>query len=193
MSASGNFYDGVDFRYLPSGGASAPPVQVARDGRLGPRLINTDYNNFAPRFGIAYSPSDKWSIRTGFGVFYSQESKNSIFDLNRGLGGRTSVLPDTTKAPTTNYTNFINASSLPVNIATGLTWGASPNLPTTYYHAVRSQRAAFAGEVHDAGGGLQRLAEPQGGQPDQRKRAHSGNHGIRHARAVSGIRAESNT
>ncbi len=56
---------------------------------MGSRLINTNYNNFAPRLGIAWSPSDKWSIRTGFGIFYSQESKNSIFDLNRGLGGRT--------------------------------------------------------------------------------------------------------
>ncbi len=51
-------------------GPSAPPVQVARDGRLGARLINTDYNNFAPRLGIAWSPSDKWSVRTGFGIFY---------------------------------------------------------------------------------------------------------------------------
>jgi Carboxypeptidase regulatory-like domain/TonB dependent receptor len=129
---TGSFYDGVDFRYLPAGGSSAPAVQVARDGRLGPRLINTNYNNFAPRLGIAWSPSDKWSVRTGVGIFYSQESKNSIFDLSRGLGGRTSVLPDTTKIPTTNYTNFINASALPVNITTGLTWGAAPNLPTTY-------------------------------------------------------------
>jgi len=131
-TGSGNFYENVDFRLLPAGGASAPPVQVARDGRLGNRLINTDYNNFAPRFGIAYSPSDKWSVRTGFGIFYSQESKNSIFDMSRGLGGRTSVLPDTTKQPVTNYTNFINASQLPVNITTGLTWGASPDLPNTY-------------------------------------------------------------
>jgi len=150
---SGNFYDGVDFRYLPSGGASAPPVQVARDGRLGPRLINTDYNNFAPRFGIAYSPSDKWSIRTGFGLFYSQESKNSIFDLNRGLGGRTSVLPDTTKTPTTNYTNFINASSLPVSIVTGLTWGANPNLPITYsmQYVLNVQRSLGKSTTLEAG------------------------------------------
>jgi Carboxypeptidase regulatory-like domain len=131
-AGSGNFYDGVDFRYVPSGGPSYPSVQTARDGRLGPRLIDTYYNNFAPRFGIAWSPSDKWSFRTGFGVFYSQESKNSIFDLNRGLGGRTSILPDTTKVSTTNYTNFINVAALPVNVVTGLTWGAAPNLPTTY-------------------------------------------------------------
>jgi hypothetical protein len=150
---SGNFYDGVDFRYLPSGGSSAPPVQVARDGRLGSRLINTDYNNFAPRLGIAWSPSDKWSVRTGFGIFYSQESKNSIFDLNRGLGGRTSVLPDTTKTPTTNYTNFINASALPVNIVTGLTWGANPNLPTTYsmQYVLNVQRALGKSTTLEAG------------------------------------------
>ena len=52
----------------------------------GNRLIKTDYNNFAPRLGIAYSPSAKWSFRTGFGVFFSQESKNSIFDMSRGIG-----------------------------------------------------------------------------------------------------------
>ena len=60
---------------------------MARDGRLGDRLINTDYNNFAPRLGIAFSPSAKWSIRTGFGMFYSQESKNSIFDMSRATAG----------------------------------------------------------------------------------------------------------
>ena len=120
---------------------------------LGSRLINTDYNNFAPRLGIAWSPSDKWSVRTGFGIFYSQESKNSIFDLNRGLGGRTSVLPDTTKTPTTNYTNFINASALPVNIVTGLTWGANPNLPITYsmQYVLNVQRALGKSTTLEAG------------------------------------------
>jgi hypothetical protein len=126
-SGSGNFYDGIDFRFTG-------PVQLARDGRLGKRLIKTDYNNFAPRLGIAYSPSNKWSIRTGFGVFFSQESKNSIFDLNRGMGGRASVVPDVQAAPVLSYTNFIDASKLPVLLSSpsGLTWGADSNLATTY-------------------------------------------------------------
>jgi hypothetical protein len=94
--------------------------------------VNTNYHDFAPRLGIAYSPTSNWSIRTGFGFFFSQESKNSIFDLNRGLGGRASILPDTTQTPTTTYTNFIDPSKLPVSIPTGLTWGANPHLPTTY-------------------------------------------------------------
>jgi Carboxypeptidase regulatory-like domain/TonB dependent receptor len=138
-SGNGNFYDGVDFRYQPYWAAQgvslagSPALQVARDGRMGPRLITTNYHNFAPRLGIAWSPSDKWSIRTGFGMFYSQESKNSIFDLNRGLGGRTGQVTQTTYGqPTISYTNFINTASLPVTIPIGLTWGADHILPTTY-------------------------------------------------------------
>ncbi|HKD07603.1 MAG TPA: carboxypeptidase-like regulatory domain-containing protein [Bryobacteraceae bacterium] len=130
--SSGNFYDGIDFRYVPTGGSAYPAVQVARDNRLGDRMVNTDYNNFAPRLGIAYSPNNNWSFRTGVGIFFSQESKNSIFDLNRGLGGRATILPDTTKIPTTTYQNFIDPSNLPVQVPTGLTWGANPQLPTTY-------------------------------------------------------------
>ncbi len=137
--AGGNFYEGIDFRYQAFWAgqgqqvSGSPALQVARDGRLGSRLIATDYNNFAPRLGIAWSPSSQWSIRTGFGTFFSQESKNSIFDLNRGLGGRTGRVPDNTySAPSFGYSNFLNASVLPVTLPVGLTWGADYHLPTTY-------------------------------------------------------------
>ena len=138
-TGSGGFYDGIDFRYQAyyaaqgQQAAGSPPLQVVRDGRLGDRLIATDYNNFAPRLGIAYSPNGRWVVRSGFGFFYSQESKNSIFDLNRGLGGRTGRVPDNTySAPNFGYSNFINASVLPVTLPIGLTWGADYHLPTTY-------------------------------------------------------------
>jgi len=126
-TGNGDFYENIDFRFTGA-------VQLARDGRLGKRLINTDYNNIAPRFGIAYSPSNKWSFRTGFGIFFSQESKNSIFDLNRGLGGRATIVPDNQGTTTPTYDNFINTSQLPVRLSSpsGLTWGAGPNLRTTY-------------------------------------------------------------
>lgn len=124
-TGTGDFYEGLAFRFTG-------PVQLARDGRLGSRLIKMDYNNFAPRLGIAYSPSEKWSIRTGFGVFFSQESKNSIFDMNRATGGRANPVIDLQAAPTLTYQNFINTSQLPVSFAPGLTWGADYNLPTTY-------------------------------------------------------------
>jgi hypothetical protein len=140
-SGSGDFYENLDFRMKAYWQTISPAVtipgspalQLARDGRAGKRLINTDYNNFAPRLGIAWSPSDRWSFRTGLGVFYSQESKNSIFDLNRGLGGRTERATQTTYGtPTFGYTNFIDTSALPATVPIGLTWGVNQNLPTTY-------------------------------------------------------------
>jgi hypothetical protein len=123
-TGSGDFYEGVDFRY--------DGVQVARDGRLGDRLINTDWNLFAPRFGIAWSPSSKWSFRTGFGVFYSQETANSRFDLNRGLSGRASQVPTLQGLPTVTYSNFYSSATLPVHLTPGLTWGVSTDIGTPY-------------------------------------------------------------
>ncbi len=139
-TGTGDFYEGIAFRYAPyytTKGAATPPgtlypLQTVRDGRLGNRLINTNYHDFAPRIGIAWSPSDKWSVRTGFGIFYSMESKNSIFDMSRGMGGRTGALTPTTYGkPTFSYTNFIDTSTLPVSLPVGLTWGANPHLPDT--------------------------------------------------------------
>jgi Carboxypeptidase regulatory-like domain/TonB-dependent Receptor Plug Domain len=127
-AGSGGFYDGVNFRY------TNPNVQVARDGRLGSRLINTDYNNWAPRLGVAWSPNSKWSFRTGFGVFYSQESGNSRFDLARTLSGRAIRTPANPNGPPEfTYQNFFNSSVLPAPVATlGLTWGIDPNIATSY-------------------------------------------------------------
>ncbi len=124
-TGNGDFYENLAFRFTG-------PVQLARDGRLGDRLIKTDYNNFAPRLGIAYSPSNNWSIRAGVGIFYSQESKNSIFDMSRAAGGRANPVIDQQGVPSLTYSNFINTAQLPVSFAPGLTWGAQYDLPTTY-------------------------------------------------------------
>ena len=164
-TGSGSFYDGLAFRYTAnaSNGVFGSTVPVARDGRLGDRLIKTDYNNFAPRLGIAWSPNDKWSIRTGVGIFFSQESKNSIFDLNRGLGGRTGVTPDQRAKPQYDYTNFLNPSALPANIPVSLTWGADNNLRTSYSmsYILNVQRVLSKGttlEVGYAGSQSRKLA-----------------------------------
>ena len=78
----GDFYEGLDFRY-----ADGIATQ-AGDEFLGSRLVATDRNNWAPRLGIAWSPGDKWTIRTGAGVFYSQDIGNARFDMARNLMGR---------------------------------------------------------------------------------------------------------
>jgi carboxypeptidase family protein len=51
-------------------------VTVAKDGSLFDRaLVHPDRNNFAPRFGFAYSPTDRWVIRGAYGVFYNHTDR----------------------------------------------------------------------------------------------------------------------
>jgi hypothetical protein len=78
---SGDVYQDTVLRF-------APNIQVARDGRLGDRLIFDDKKNFAPRVGWAYNPSEKWSFRAGTGIFYMQDTGNPRFDMARNLSGR---------------------------------------------------------------------------------------------------------
>jgi hypothetical protein len=80
-TGSGDFYEGIVLRFNPA-------IKVARDGRLGDRLIASDNNDFAPRFGISWSPTNRWTIRSGFGVFYSQDTGNPRFDMARNFAGR---------------------------------------------------------------------------------------------------------
>lgn len=65
-----------------------PAIQVARDGRMGDRLVDDDKTNFAPRVGLAWSPTEKWTIRAGAGIFYVQDTGNPRFDMARNLAGR---------------------------------------------------------------------------------------------------------
>jgi hypothetical protein len=78
---SGDFYEGLSLRFNPD-------IQVARDGRMGERLIQADRNDIAPRFGLAWSPTNRWTVRLGGGVFYTQDTGNPRFDMARNLAGR---------------------------------------------------------------------------------------------------------
>src|SRR5262249_51650980 len=86
---SGDFYENARVRFNPS-------IQIARDGRLGDRLVARDNNDFAPRFGIAWRPAARWVVRAGAGAFYSQDTGNPRFDMSRNLAGvrRESGNPD---------------------------------------------------------------------------------------------------
>jgi hypothetical protein len=51
-------------------------VTTAKDGSLFDRaLVHPDRNNFAPRFGFAYSPAGRWAIRGAYGVFYNHTDR----------------------------------------------------------------------------------------------------------------------
>jgi hypothetical protein len=78
--AGADCYQGINLRW--------PDIQVRCDGSLGNRLVGVDRNDFAPRLGVSWSPTDKWVIRAGVGTFYSQDTGNPRFDMARNLAGR---------------------------------------------------------------------------------------------------------
>jgi hypothetical protein len=79
-----NFYQGLPFVY-------GPGIVVAQDGRLGKALVKTDYNDWAPRVGLVYSPSPNWTIRSGFGIFYARDIGNAVYDMSRNTAPRRGV------------------------------------------------------------------------------------------------------
>ncbi|MBM3765164.1 MAG: carboxypeptidase regulatory-like domain-containing protein [Acidobacteria bacterium] len=79
-AASQDPYAGIRLRW--------PDVEVRQDGSLGDRLVSTDKNDFAPRFGVSWNPSAKWVIRGGGGMFYNQDTGNPRFDMARNNAGR---------------------------------------------------------------------------------------------------------
>jgi carboxypeptidase family protein/TonB-dependent receptor-like protein len=49
-----------------------------------PQGFNQDSNNFSPRVGAAYSPSDRWVFRAGYGIFFD---RNVLENINRAIEG----------------------------------------------------------------------------------------------------------
>ena len=71
--------------------APATPVNAAAEKALGViEGIPRDYNNFAPRFGLAWDPtgSGKTSIRVGYGLFYDHPLLAVAFNSVTADGGR---------------------------------------------------------------------------------------------------------
>jgi predicted RecA/RadA family phage recombinase len=84
QGSDNNFYAGLPWRF-------GPGIVIAQDGRMGKRLVNPDNTMFAPRLGLAYSPTGNWVVRTGFGIFYAQDVGNAVYDMSRNLAVRRNV------------------------------------------------------------------------------------------------------
>ncbi|MBV9265552.1 MAG: hypothetical protein JO061_05225, partial [Acidobacteriaceae bacterium] len=86
-----NPYQGLSINWTaPSGvhGSEANPPPVCSNGKFTNQLMKTAYDNWAPRFSIAYSPNSKLVVRSGFGIFYNQDIGNAVFDMARNIAGR---------------------------------------------------------------------------------------------------------
>ena len=78
----GDFYEDLAFRFH-----DGIPIQ-AGDQYIGRSLVNADNNDLAPRIGLAYSPTDRWTLRAGLGAFYTKDTGNPVFDMARNQAGR---------------------------------------------------------------------------------------------------------
>jgi hypothetical protein len=71
----------------PAGGQVPVPITALgklvwpNNGNTGRGVISNSYYNFAPRFGFAYHPAEKWVIRGAYGIFYPQRA-SVAFDAN---------------------------------------------------------------------------------------------------------------
>ena len=129
-------YSGLSIRWTTALG----PAPACSNGLLpnGP-LLETPYLNFAPRLGISYSPTSKTVIRTGYGIFYTQDIGNAYFDMARNIAGR--VTATNTNATTKT---FGNSSLTWANAAPGGGGGAISNLgPSTAFANAVSHRTSY--------------------------------------------------
>jgi hypothetical protein len=112
-----NPYDGLSINWTDStgkAGTSANPPPVCSNGTLPDALMNTKYTNFAPRVSFAYSPDPSLVFRTGFGIFYNQDTANAYFDMARNIAGRVTLTADTNSpqgTPDLFYSNAVPGGS----------------------------------------------------------------------------------
>jgi Carboxypeptidase regulatory-like domain/TonB dependent receptor len=71
--------------FLPTKGITFIPNQLSS-------LYPARYNNFAPRFGFAYSPTTKWVVRGNYGIYYDSPNLNGFGDNRPPNGGATGII-----------------------------------------------------------------------------------------------------
>ncbi|MBI3646900.1 MAG: carboxypeptidase regulatory-like domain-containing protein [Acidobacteriales bacterium] len=100
------------------------------------KLLFNDYNDWAPRIGIAWRPfgNNKTVVRAGGGVFYLLQSGNNIVSapiINVPfIVDESKQQPVVGGRPTLQVQNFFEPFSVNANFTTPLTFGVNPHFPT---------------------------------------------------------------
>lgn len=135
--STSDVYQGIAVRWTTLLG----PSPVCSNGLLpnGP-LLNTQYQNVAPRLGVSYSPNSGMVIRVGSGIFYAQDIGNSYFDMARNIAGRVSQTNVDTTTNIYGNSNLTWANASPgsassgtvVNLGPSTAYDVAPSHKTTY-------------------------------------------------------------
>ncbi len=86
---AGDFHEGLGFHL-----ADHVPTATGDDILTNHATIQTDNNDFGPRLGLAWQVDDKTTVRTGYGIYYAQDTGNPVFDMGRNFGARQSATDD---------------------------------------------------------------------------------------------------
>ncbi|MCU1317008.1 MAG: TonB-dependent receptor [Candidatus Acidoferrum typicum] len=71
--------------FTPANGGSLITAAPNASSWYGRSLINPDFRNFAPRFGLAYNPLNRLVFRGGYGIFYQHANRfgsEAVMNLN---------------------------------------------------------------------------------------------------------------
>ncbi len=82
----GDFHEGLEIRM-----ADRIPKATGDSVLFNRATILPDRNDWAPRIGVAWQPMSKMTVRTGYGLFYAQDTGNPIWDMARNFGFRESA------------------------------------------------------------------------------------------------------
>jgi hypothetical protein len=94
MSDARNMISSIDYSKVPSpgdifasqkAGFYTPTLFVCGQSGYPKGCAHTDYNNLAPRVGLAWSVDPKTVVRAGGGIFYANSDLNPLFRLAAGL------------------------------------------------------------------------------------------------------------
>lgn len=127
---SGNFYANLPAQFVFGGG-----ILTARTSNIpgmGQALYNYWKTDFAPRLGIAYSLTDKWVIRAGAGIFYTQDQHDIDFDPGRNVAARRQI-PFNAAAPNLSFENPLGGGATQ-SVTQPFVLAAGPYMKTPYIY-----------------------------------------------------------
>ncbi|HZT31180.1 MAG TPA: TonB-dependent receptor [Bryobacteraceae bacterium] len=93
-------YDRFGSVYVPALNGPAKPVPVQANvnvpgyGQVPRGVVNTNYNNWAPRVGLAYRLPKGTVVRAAYGIFYDSQIGNTTVDLVRNPPFQTRLIID---------------------------------------------------------------------------------------------------